>query len=175
MARTASAYDLGRHTEQCAATGDALKPGDRVVAALSERSHEEGFDRSDYSEQAWASGARPERLFAYWSSVIPESNAKPNPFIEDDALLGIFEQLAEADDPKHLAFRHLLGLVLIRKRLLVQTGAAPGAEGAGMTLLVRRKDAGPEGDVVEVIDPGLTPQMIADVTEQLGAVLNLET
>ena len=42
-------------------------------------------------------------------------------------------------------------------------------------LLVRRKADGPEGEHIEVIDPGLDESSVIEVTEQLQAVLNTES
>jgi hypothetical protein len=89
------------------------------VTALVEVPDSEQFARVEYSAQAWAAGARPERMFGFWRAVVPEPNAKPRLFIDDDALLDMFEQLAETTDPKRVAFRFVLALMLIRKRVLV--------------------------------------------------------
>jgi hypothetical protein len=174
---TGTNYELGRHADVCASTGAPLNPGDRYVACLVEREGEDGFDRVDYAADAWAQGNRPPRLFAFWTAEVPEPNKKPRLFIDDDALVSIFDQLEGATDPKRLAFRYVLALVLIRKRLIRQVGtrAAKGDEPAAM--LFKRRGAATEAPPERVIDPALDEggaPIVAEVTAQLGAILNPE-
>lgn len=171
---TGNNYELGRHADVCAATGAPLNPGDRYVACLVEREEDEGFDRVDYSAQAWEQGRRPPRLFAFWTAEVAEPNRKPRLFIDDDALVSIFDQLEGASDPKRLAFRYVLALVLIRKHLIRQVGTrrAGGDEPAAM--LFKRRGAPTEESPEAVVDPALDASVVAEVTAQLGAILNPE-
>lgn len=169
---TATSYELGRHADRCAHTGEPLTPGEPYVAALVERAEEEGFDRVGLSAAAWDSGARPDRLFAAWRTRLPLPNEKPRLFIDDDALLAIFDQLEDDDDRRRRAFRHLLALVLIRKRLLIQAGRRAGSGEREAALLVKRRGGGPDAPVSEVVEPELTADSLAGVTDQLRAVLD---
>ncbi len=171
---TTTKYDLGRHGSTCAETGEALAPGDAVVIALSERDGEDGLDRADYSKSAWEAGARPERLFAYWGGVVPESSAKPEPLVGDEALLGLFETLADADDPKRLAFRHTLCLALVRKRILVLVGKKePDGDEPGASL-VRRKGEPAETEPVAVIEPSVDPELLREVVGMFAEIVSVQ-
>jgi hypothetical protein len=55
--------------------------------------------------------------------------------MDDEELLDLFESLEDANEPKKQAFRFLLALLLVRKRLLKYEGQRPGL------MLVRRRDA----------------------------------
>jgi hypothetical protein len=186
-------YRIGKLNGVCAATGRKLAVGERFVAALAESAETEDLIRMDYSLEAWEQGARPEggRLFGFWRAVVPESDAKQRVLIDDDAIVDLFEQLAETTDPKRVAFRFVLALVLIRKKLLTcESSRAPrakatgdGGEGVGEggsepgALLVRRRGdpRPPEGPpLMEVIDPGLTDEAIDDVIQQFEAVMSGE-
>ncbi len=169
---TGNTYELGRATGVCASTGVALEPGTPFVACLVERESEEGLDRLDYGREAWEGGARPARLFAFWAGVVPRPDEKPRVFIDDDALVSIFDQLEGATDPKRQAFRYVLGLVLIRKRLIRQVGTreARGDEPAAM--LIKRRGAPAEQEPEAVVDPSLDAATVAEVTAQLGTILN---
>lgn len=175
---TGNNYEIGRRTGVCATTGRPLAPGETYVAALVEKSPEEGegLDRLDYTTQAWESSPRPERLFAFWRAVVSTDQDNKPRFIDDESLLGLFEQLDGATDPKRLAFRFVLSLILIRKRLLVHAGAR------GKTMLVQEKLTGigsvarqASAPMIEVIDPGLDEATIAEVTQQLEGVIRVGT
>lgn len=169
---TGPPYELGRSTGVCAATGEPLAPGDDAVAVLVEREEVGCLDRLDYSLDAWESGRRPDRLFCFWRRIIPQSNAKPKPFIDDAELLSLFTQLGESDQPRQLAFRFILSLILLRKRLLRQVGARR-EDGAKVTLVrIRRSD--PNDPPIEVVDPGMDDDQTASAMEQLSLALKGE-
>jgi hypothetical protein len=171
-------YSISRPTGHCAHTGEPLRPGDRFVAALAERAEEEGFERLDYSAQAWDAGARPERLFGFWRAVMPEADEKPKLFIDDDGLLALFESLLdEADDEgetaaKRDAFRWVLTLILLRRRLLRQVAAS--LRDGRRVLQLRMKGSPPEATPVEVADPGMDEAAAAAAADQLSAVMRGE-
>jgi len=172
---TSQPYAIPRAAGRCAATGRELTPGEPYIAALAERAEDDALDRLDYSAQAWDEGARPPRLFAFWRAVVSEPDARPKVFIDDDALLALFEQLGEAEDERRIAFRFVLALILIRKRLLRHEG---GRRENGVSFMIVRM-RGPQGwkedaPIFEVVDPQMTRDMIADVTEQLGLALRGE-
>lgn len=173
---TSNQYELRRASDKCAATGQDLSPGDSIIAALTERVGEEGFDRVDVLTEAWEQGYRPERLFAQWRTRVPASDAKPNPFIDDEALLDLFDSLADAEhsDTRRLAFRHLLALILVRKRLLVQVGMSPATSKARSALLVRRRGVSSEMPPQRVETPEITPELVDALTRQLTDILSQE-
>lgn len=149
-----------------------MAPGDVVIAALIEGPAEGPLERVDYSLKAWEQGARPERLFCFWRRCVHDSSAKPKPFVDDEELVALFDQLAEAEQDRQLAFRFILALILIRKRLLRHVGTDRSGERPMM--LVKRKGADAEAPPVEVVDPGMTAAAIEAATEQLGLVLRGE-
>lgn len=176
MSRMATTYEFGRRTGVCAATGRPLVPGEHYVAALIEKKPEEGEGllRADYSEDAWASSPRPEGLFAFWRTTADDSKSDGPKFIDDAALLEMFQQLDGATEPKRVAFRYVLALLLIRKRLLVAAGQRRGV------MLVQEKLSGPgsvaaqaKAPTIEVIDPALDAETVEDVTRQLEAVIRV--
>lgn len=175
-----SSYSIGSPTRRCAATERELATGDRYVAALVQNLEADSFERLDYSEEAWAGGARPAKpliLLGFWRGVVPEPGAKKKMLIDDQSLLELFEQSGEVggeegeageSEKDRAAFRFVLSLILLRKRLLIQEGSR------GTTMLVRAKGTPrpPEGPaLVEVADPGLDEATISRVTERLGAVI----
>lgn len=169
MSRMASnsGYEVGRLGLVCEATGQALAPGDGFVAALSEGENGE-LVRHDFSLAAWESGARHAACFAFWRGVVPTTSKSASPPLNVESLLDLFEQLGQSTDPKRLALRSIISLILIRKRHLVVVGQRPG-----MTL-VRERGSPPEAQAIEVADPALDAQMLGEVTERLCAILGMD-
>jgi len=178
MTRMSANYSIGSPTRRCAATGRELGTGERFVAALVQHPDADAFERVDFAESAWVEGARPASpliLYGFWRGTVAEPGSKKRLLIDDQSLLELFEQSGEDQgeggpaEKDRLAFRFVLALILLRKRLLVQEGSRRG------TMLVRQRGVPkpPEGPaLVEVEDPGLDEQAIARVTERLGAVLS---
>jgi hypothetical protein len=175
MTRTSQpSYSIGRSPGRCAVTGRHLAPGEPYVAALVEREAGEGFERLEYTEEAWEGGARPERLFGYWRAIVPEPNTPPKLFVDDEALLELFDTLGEetegdSPDRDKLALRFVLTLILLRKRLLKHVGQRHREDVREM--LVRRKGEPAEAPPLAVIDPGLHVSEVESIAAQLEPVL----
>lgn len=169
-----TAYETGRPTGVCTATGRRLESGERYVAVLIEPAPGAALARQDFSTGAWDEGRRPDppvRVFAFWRATMSAPGAKKRQLLDDGALLDLFEQLDGATEARKVAFRYLLALVLIRKRLLVLEGTGQG------TMRVRHKGTTVAGDraegagIIEVADPGLDPRALEEGTEELSAIL----
>jgi len=175
MTRTSQpSYSIGRSPGRCAVTGRQLAPGEPYVAALVEREAGEGFERLEFTEEAWEGAARPERFFGYWRAVVPEPGGKPKLFVDDEALLELFDSLGEetaggSPDRDQLALRFVLTLILLRKRLLRHVGQRHREDVREM--LVRRKGDSPESAPAAVIDPSLHVSEVESIAAQLEPVL----
>ncbi len=142
------------------------------MAALCERTEDDGFDRLDYGIEAWDGGARPERLFSWWRTAIPDPDRRKRLLVDDTVLLDLFEGLAGDERRQRVAYRFILALILMRKKLLKYAGRRGSGEDQRWLLLP--KGALPETPPVEVVDPHLTDQDVRELTDQLGEVLQGE-
>lgn len=173
------AYSVARPTRRCAATGEEIKPGDAYVATLVEQPGEEELVRLDFSLSAWLGGQRPQaplQLFGVWRAVLAEGEENVRQLLDDDELLDLFEQLGESTEDRRIAFRFVLALVLIRKRLLIYEGGVPADKTAGKSgrlRVRRRKEQNPE--IIEVVDPGMDDEAIEAATEQIGRIMNVDS
>ncbi|MDX2114365.1 MAG: hypothetical protein SFZ24_01920 [Planctomycetota bacterium] len=175
MSRMTPSYDIGRMSDRCAATGAALKAGDRYVAALYESPEGEALIRRDYTPEGWESaGERPGALFAHWRGVVPAAEKSDKPVIDAGSLMGLFEQLGEAVEPRQLAFRYVLALIMLRKRMLTSQGMREARGDVPAALLVRVRGAAAEEGPIVVIDPALDEAAIVDLTEQVRTLLRLD-
>ncbi len=166
---------ISKPTGTCAATGRAIGVGERFVATLVERTDQAGLERQDYCVEAWQGGARPAppvRMFGHWRGVMPEARGERRQLLSDEELLDLFEELGGATEPKRLAFRYVLGLMLVRRRVLRMVGERR-SDGVRV-MLVRPKAAAPDSPAIEVADPGTDEATINEVIEQVGAVIGGE-
>lgn len=178
-----STYEHIGNTGVCAATGRKLEPGETVVAALCDSAESEELVRLDFSVESWDAGARPPEgleAIGVWRTVVPEPNAKKSPIVGAGELMDLFEQLDGATEPRRLAFRYIIALQLMRKRQLLAEGSKRQDDG-GETMLVRRRgdalppERGGEGpELVEVVDPRLDEAKVAELMDELDAVLTPE-
>jgi len=183
----APTYDIERPTGTCAFTGRTLEPDEHYVATLVE----DGDDlrRVDVSTEAWEEGKRPEHLFSYWKAVVPQPEEKKKLFVDDEVLMNLLERLADAEQPQRIAFRFVLTLIMMRKKLLrydkTDKRTVEGPEGQQVVeewwLLTPKLDLskGPMGKwdedrTFEVLDPHLDEEGIRAVTEQLSQILQAE-
>lgn len=171
MIGSSAPYDIVREGEACAATGRVFAPGERHMAVLVETPGEEALARVLYSEPAWEGGARPAppaTVFGFWKRVAGDDTKPKSPIVSQAELFDLFEQLAEADQPRQIGFRYLLALMLMRKRRLMYDGVVADRPG------VLRLKARPGGDEHFVVDPGMDEAAIAEATEQLGQVMQID-
>ena len=115
----------------------------------------EGFDRAG--------------VLAFWQTVMPAHEQKKKVFVDDEVLCTLFERLADATEPVKVNFRFVLGLILMRKRLIVYDDARK--EDGRDVWVVHMK--GKEEKLL-LTDPKLDEQQVTEVSQQLGEILNQE-
>ncbi len=169
MSRFGSDYRIGRCGGVCTASGRRLEPGSPCVAALVERAEDEGFDRLDFSVEAWEGGTRPERLLGFWRTTVPDPHGPARAFVDDSVLLELFEALAGDDRRRRVAYRFILALVLMRKKLLRYAGRRGQGEDERWLMVPRGSQ-----EPVEVVNPRLSDDDVRELTEQLGEVLRAD-
>ncbi|MEM9915558.1 MAG: hypothetical protein AAF911_11395 [Planctomycetota bacterium] len=191
---SSSNYEVQKTSGVCAATGDTLEPGVGCYSALvdipaeeREANDELGMKRLDVSQGAWEDGFRPPHLFSFWKTTVPEANAKKKMFVDDSVLLNLLRRLEDATEPQRLAFRFVVALILMRKKLLRYdaTERVDDPEGDGPVqewwrftpkLDVSKGHFGKwnEDEQISVLDPRLDESQIEQVTTQLGEILEAE-
>lgn len=173
MAGTPGGYSISRVAGACAASGEPIEPGDAIVTALVE--DDEGMRRVDYHARVWDEGARPAGdlvLHGFWRREAPPHDAPKVGLVDAENMVDLFEQLEGATEQRSLVLRYVLTLILVRKKALVYEGSRDGV------MLVRRRgeplppERGGDGPAfLEVVDPGMDDERIAEAIEQVGQVL----
>jgi hypothetical protein len=162
-------YDVPRPEGHCAVTGRKIEPGEKFFAAI--RETPEGIGRVDVSPEAWEGfdHSRGGGVLAFWQTVMPAHEQKKKVFVDDEVLCTLFERLADATEPVKVNFRFVLGLILMRKRLIVYEDARK--EDGRDVWVVRMKG---KDERLLLTDPKLNEQQVAEVSQQLGEILNQE-
>ena len=95
-------------------------------------------------------------------------------FVDDDLLMNVFERLAGDERPQRVAFRFVIALILMRKRLLRYTGREPRGDHEIWLLTPRVPADAPQPDLFEVVNPRLADEDIRELSDQLSEILNAE-
>jgi hypothetical protein len=104
-------YEIAGCTRRCATSGRAIAPGEEYCSTLE---LERGATvRRDYGLDSWQ--GPPENVVAWWRSRLDGDGARAK-LAPQDVLLNLFAALA--DEPVEAEFRYLLGLLLLRRRLV---------------------------------------------------------
>ncbi|MGB7160904.1 MAG: hypothetical protein WBD40_22775 [Tepidisphaeraceae bacterium] len=167
--KSQSGYDVARPLGRCAVTGQPIAPDEKFMAALRETPM--GFERVDVSTSAWPEFDRKD-VVAFWQTIMPKTELKKKLFVDDEVLCQLFERLAEVQEPAKLNFRFVLGLILMRKRMLIyETTRHEGDGGERELWTVRFKG---RDDRLDLLNPKLTEEQVGEVSQQLGEILNEE-
>jgi len=159
--------------DDVAALGSASKPDVGNSAASTGAGNAGGggeplFRRQDVSLEAWRNGERPRGLFSHWRTVVPEPNQKRQPFVDDQVMTELFKQLEDTTQPNRLAFRFVIALLLMRKKLLkFGQPLEPTPEG------LPRREVQLKGadEPLVLIDPQLDDDRAAEAASQLHEIL----
>jgi len=161
-------YSVSKSSRTCGLTGRALKPGESCVATLRE-TQDGQLERVDYALDAWPDAKRSSRFFSMWRTRVPDDDGPRRAFVDDEALVDLFIRLEGETKRERQAFRYVLALVLLRKRLLRFEGRRQEADAEIWLLRPRGTSDGP---AMEVADPGLDDADVVAVHEQLGEILH---
>lgn len=160
-------YSVTRPQGRCAVSGRTIAPGERFFAGL--RETPAGFERVDVSAECWEGFDRGD-LLAFWQATMPEPNAKKPMFVDDAVLCDLFERLADAEEPAKRNFSFVLGLILMRKRLLSYESTRRDDHGEWWVVKLKGRE-----QPLEMLNPHLDEEQTREVSGQLSEVLNAET
>jgi hypothetical protein len=167
QAKKTGTYEDPRPAGVCAATGRPIAPGEKFIAAV--RETPTGLERLDVSPEAWPGFDRA-NLLGFWQATMPQPEQKAKKlFVDNDVLCTLFERLADTSEPAKVNFRFVLGLILMRKRLVIyETTRSEEGRDVWVVRLKGREDR------LDLVDPKLSEGQVAEVSQQLGEILNEE-
>ena len=162
----AGGYSIARSLGKCAVCARVIAAGEKYFAAVRETAL--GLERVDVSAECWEAFDKS-GLLAFWHTTLPAANAvKPKVFVDDTVLCELFERLGGAgEEAGKLNFRFVLGLILMRKRLLVYESTRIEKENEVWSVHLKRRT-----DSMDLLNPRLSEEQVAEVSGQLGQILN---
>jgi hypothetical protein len=164
--KPATGYSVARAQPVCHICSRAIAPGEKLMAAL--RETPALLERVDVCPNCWPAFDQT-GLLGFWQTVMPKLTAKRKVFVDDEVLCDLFERLADASEPSKINFRFVLGLILMRKRRIVYETSRTKGEMEIWSVRFRGRD-----DQLDLINPKLNEQQVAEVSTQLGEILNEE-
>ena len=157
-------YEVGRPHGKCAVCGEPIQPDDKFMAGLRETPI--GFERLDCMTDCWEKLDR-NQIVAFWKTTMPRGEVKKKVFVDDEVLCSLFERLAGVEEPAKLQFRFVLGLILMRKRMLIYEATRREADREIWSMRLKGRD-----DRLDLLNPHLTEEQVMDVSRQLSEILN---
>ncbi len=127
------------------------------------------FVRRDYCTECWPCQDR-QPVFSYWQTRLPKRDAPVRRFVDDDVVLDFFKRLEGSPEPTKIGFRYVLGLLLMRKKVLKLKEFRRSEAGAALILHDRLRDCD-----YEVADPNLSEEQIRQMTGEINQILNVKS
>ncbi|HPD13848.1 MAG TPA: hypothetical protein PLE19_02810 [Planctomycetota bacterium] len=147
--------------------GRELAENETYYAALYEQGDD--FVRKDYCLPCWEKAQAEGGIFSFWKTTVPVKEQKRRLFADDEVLLDFFFRLEHAQEEQKRQFFYLLGLILMRKKLL-KFDDLERADGQEFLLLRYAR----EDRVVRVPNPRLTEEQIEALKGQLSEILDFQ-
>ena len=158
-------WEISKTLGRCWGTGEKFEVGAEYYAALVETA--DGFERRDFSVEYWQE-EKPE-VYCYWKTKMTHPDQKKRLFVDDEMLMSFFERLAGETEPEKVNFRFVLTLVLMRKRILKYDSSTFENGREIWTLRVTG-----EKRIIAVVNPHLTEDQVAELSSQIGQILQIE-
>ena len=141
-----------------------------VVSVLREVAN--GYERMDCHPECWKTAPRDWEPFSLWDSVYfaPVKEEKKEPLKKEDAG-ELLRQLITLDDPAMKNVIYVLAVMLERAKILVERDAKEVGEG-DVREIRRVYEDRKQGDTFVILDPRLRLENLAEVQQQVVALLS---
>jgi hypothetical protein len=170
----AKEYKITRTAGVCSQCGRQLQEQEEYVATVVDSADEEDFQRKDYCLGCWDESSQGEQdttnLLGLWRARVPRPTEKKKLFVDDELLVNFFHRLDDSPESAKVHFRFVLALVLMRKKLLVYDRAEKQDDGQDVWMMHFK--GSPQRE--QVVDPHMDEDKIAQVSHQLGEILEGE-
>ncbi len=145
---------------------------DKAIVFSALREVAGGYERYDCHPECWKAMARDWEPFSFWDSVYfaPVREEKKEPLKKEDAG-ELLRQLVTLDDPAMKNVVYVLAVMLERAKILVERDAKEVGDGAVREIRRVYEDR-KQGDTFVILDPRLRLENLADVQQQVVALLS---
>ena len=165
-------WNIKSRATTCSATGKPFEDGDTVHAAIFRNEGEDGYERLDFSTEAWQARKEDPQApvpYSHWRTkfeVYVDPNKKPE-VVEKESAETLLRRLIEEDEAKSENARYILALMLERKKQLVQVDTKPNDDDSRMLIYEHVKT----GEAFIVRDPLLKLAEIDEIQEEVAGWL----
>lgn len=121
-------YSIQRCTRRCHKTDRPLEPGESFYSVVVSKGSE--LLRFDYAEIAW--DGPPDGAIGWWRGKMPQPSVHSRKPVPDSVLLETLSDLCEQPEESSLAY--LLGVLLVRRKVLTQIEEPSPDDGGYMHL-----------------------------------------
>ncbi|MEQ8210376.1 MAG: hypothetical protein RH917_11135 [Lacipirellulaceae bacterium] len=131
-------FDVKTCTRTCATSGVELQPGQVCYSVIKSDGAE--TVREDYSAEHWQQPNNENEealILGWWRFEIPDKDDGKVKLAPNEVLLNLFVELA--DQAEQSTFRYVLGLLLIRRRVLTLQETLDEPTGETMVLACNRR------------------------------------
>ncbi len=163
-------WNISRSLRRCSSCEKEFAEEEGYYSALYDTGAD--FERKDFCSGCWAQQDAPHRklAFSFWKTEVPKADEPRKVFVDDAVIFDFFQRLAaEEDQPIKRNFRYILGLMLMRKKLLKFKDVA--REDGKEYLILRRSRTQEEH---RVLNPQLTDEEMDQVKNELTTILETE-
>ncbi|GEM_PF-1413664 len=159
-----ASWEVKSRATHCLETEAEFTEGEVICSRLVVT--QEGWERQDFSKQAWNQEKQEESLF-YWQTKfrLPPPK-KEEPFKEENAE-EFLREFVEKNDPEAVNTVFILAVMLERKRILIEQGLQRDPDGKPVRIY-EHKDS---GETFFILDPELALDQIADVQMDVAKTL----
>ena len=157
-------WDIVKTTLVCAASGREFAEDEEIYSALYDEDSQ--FVRRDYAAEHWPP-KDVDRVFSFWKTRTPKKDGPVKRFVDDDVIADFFARLEGQSGEQKRNFRYVLALFLMRRKRLKFKEMR--RVGNGMVMVVHERLTDRDH---EVQDPRLSEEQIAQVSGEIGRILN---
>jgi hypothetical protein len=166
VGKPSGGYSIAKAEGKCQVCSRVIAPGEKLLAAL--RETPVAMERVDVCTECWG-GFDKTGLLGFWQTTMHAPSAKKKVFVDDDVLCELFARLSEAEEAAKVNFRFVLGLILMRKRMIIYEDTRQEEGKEIWNVRFKGRD-----DRLDLLNPKLDEQQVMEVSQQLGEILNEE-
>jgi len=156
-----SGWQIKSRAHHCAGSGREFEEGDSLVSRLVWKGGE--LEREDFHQSLWTVELKKESAF-HWKTIYrPPPPKQEAPFKVENAEDELRRLLSEPD-PGDQNVIFILAVMLERKRMLLERGTQPDADGKRLRVYEHKES----GETFLIRDPELQLEQIAGVQQEVG-------
>jgi len=161
-------WSIRSRAKECAVSGVAFEPGQKIRAAIFPDPDSSGYLRRDFTVEAWAAREQEDTPFSTWLTTYhpPVIEEKAEDVVEQDPET-LLRRMIEEDEEHTENARYILAVMLERQKLLRETDTQQIPSG-----LLRVYEHRKTGDVFIIKDPQIPLSDVDRVQEEIRELLD---